>query len=61
MIRRSASNHFLELLPGPFESILQGLNTDKQGVVLAVKKLLRQSRGSRNRALDVNTIHDEDD
>ena len=61
MIRRSASNHFLELLPGPFESILQGLNTDKQGVVLAVKKLLRPSRGSRNRALDVNTIHDEDD
>ena len=37
MIRRSASTHFLEVLPGPFESILQGLNTDKQGVVLAVR------------------------
>ena len=61
MIRQSASNHFLELLPGPFESILQGLNTDKQGVVLAVKNLLRPSRGGRNRVLDVDTINDEDD
>ena len=59
MIRRSASTHFLELLPGPFESILQGLDTDKQGVVLAVKGLLRPSHGGRNRVVEVNTNNDE--
>ena len=59
MIRRSASTHFLEVLPGPFESILQGLNTDKQGVVLAVKGLLRPSRGGRNGVVEVNTNNDE--
>ena len=61
MIRRSASTHFLELLPGPFESILQGLNTDKQDVVLAVKGLLRPSRGGRNRVIEGNTNNDERD
>jgi hypothetical protein len=55
MIRRSASNHFLKVLPGPFETILQGLNTDKQAIIVAVKKLLRPSR--RNQA---NAINDED-
>jgi hypothetical protein len=59
MIRRSASSHFLELLSGPFESILQGLNNDKQAVVAAVKGLLRPSR--RNRVPEVNGIGDEDD
>ena len=61
MIRRSASTHFLELLPGPFESILQGLNTDKQDVVLAVKGFLRPSRGGRNRVIEGNTNNDERD
>lgn len=51
-IRPSSSNHFLELLPGPFEDILQGLNTDKQAVIVAVKKLLRPSRGNQANAID---------
>jgi hypothetical protein len=55
MIRRSSSNHFLELLPGPFETIFQGLNTDKVAAVLAVKGLLRPPR--RNR---VNAINEDD-
>jgi hypothetical protein len=55
MIRQSASNHFLEVLSGPFETILQGLNTDKQAVIVAVKKLLRPSRGNQ-----ANAINDED-
>ena len=64
MICRSASSHFLELLPGPFESILEGLNNDKQAVLAAVKGLLRPSRGGRNRTTVgevVNTINDESD
>jgi hypothetical protein len=48
-------------MPGPFESILQGLNSDKQGVVRAVKGLLRPSRGGRNKFLEANTISDERD
>ncbi|KAN0139135.1 hypothetical protein V8E53_003024 [Lactarius tabidus] len=55
MICRSSSNHFLELLPGPFETILQGLNTDKEAVVLAVKQLLRPPRRNRLNAF----INDE--
>ena len=56
MICWTSSNHkFLELLPGPFETILQGLNTDKEAVVLAVKQLLRPPR--RNRA---NTFNDDE-
>ncbi|KAN0127724.1 hypothetical protein V8E53_014444 [Lactarius tabidus] len=47
MIRRSTSNHFLELLPGPFEAILQGLIANKQAVFGAVKGLLQPSRKSR--------------
>ena len=58
MIRRSTSSHFLELLPGPFESIFQDLNTDKQGVVAAVKGLLQPS--CRNRVLKVDTINEDD-
>ena len=58
MIHLSSSAHFLELLPGPFETILQGLNKNKQAVVVAVKGLLWPSR--RNRVLEVNSI-DEDD
>ena len=46
MIRRR-SNHFLELLSGPFETILQDLNADKQAVLAAVKGLLRPSRRNR--------------
>ncbi|KAN0132137.1 hypothetical protein V8E53_010056 [Lactarius tabidus] len=62
MIRRSTSSHFLELLPGPFEAILQGLNADKQAVVGAVKALLRPSRKSRAHARDIaNAINDEED
>jgi hypothetical protein len=61
MIRRSALSHFLELLLGPFKSILQGLDTDKQGVVLAVKSLLRPSRGGRNRVFEVNMVNNEGD
>ena len=61
MICRSATSHFLELRPGPFESILEGLNNDKQGVVSAVKGLLRPSRGGRNRTTVVNTTNDESD
>jgi hypothetical protein len=43
------------VLPGPFETILQGLNTDKQAIIVAVKKLLRPSRGNQ-----ANVINDED-
>ncbi|KAN0130677.1 hypothetical protein V8E53_011570 [Lactarius tabidus] len=59
MICRLTSNHFLELLPGPFEDILHGLNANKQAVFGAVKELLRPSRKSRVRA--ANMIDDEDD
>jgi hypothetical protein len=60
MIHRSASSHFLELREGPFQSIFQGLITDKQSVVLAVKSLLRPSRGGRkDNFIEVNTINDE--
>jgi hypothetical protein len=49
----SSSNHFLELLPGPFETILQGLNTNKDTVVLAVKQLLQPPRRNNvNRFID---------
>ena len=61
MIRRSASTRFLELLPGPFKLILQGLNTDKQGVVLVVKGLLQLSHGGRNRVVEVNMNNNEQD
>ncbi|KAH9163570.1 hypothetical protein EDB89DRAFT_1859881 [Lactarius sanguifluus] len=42
--RRSTTSHFLELLPGPFEHIFQGLNLEKDLVLAAVKGLLRPSR-----------------
>jgi hypothetical protein len=58
MIHRSTSSHFLELLPGPFKAILEGLNVNKQAVVRAVKALLRPSRKSRVHA--ANMIDDED-
>lgn len=52
-VRRSTSSHFLELLSGPFETILQDLNANKQAVVAAVKGLLRPSRRNRVDATDV--------
>ena len=61
MIHRSDSSHFLELREGPFQLILQGLIADKQSVVLAVKNLLRPSRGGRkDKFFEINTINDED-
>ncbi|KAI9434879.1 hypothetical protein H4582DRAFT_2130928 [Lactarius indigo] len=47
MVRRSTASHFLELLPGPFENIFQGLNSDSQAVLTAVRGLLRPSRRNR--------------
>jgi hypothetical protein len=58
MICRSTSSHFLELLPGPFEAILEGLNANKQAVIAAVKALLQPSRKSRVHA--ANVIDDDD-
>ncbi|KAH8977094.1 hypothetical protein EDB92DRAFT_2002633 [Lactarius akahatsu] len=59
MVRRSTASHFLELLPGPFENIFQGLNSDSQAVLMAVRGLLRPSR--RNRVVEGNAIDDADD
>ena len=58
MIRRSSSSHFLELLPGPFETMFQDLIANKQAVVGAVKGLLRPSRKSRVGA--ANAVDDDD-
>lgn len=56
MIYRSPSNHkFLELRPGPFETILQGLSAEKEAVILAVKQLLRPPR--RN---NISTFNDDE-
>ena len=59
MIRRSTSNHFLELLPGPFKAILQGLNANKQAVIGAVKALMQPPHKSK--AQTANTINEDDD
>ena len=58
MIRRSSSSHFLELLPGPFETMFQDLIANKQAIVEAVKGLLRPSHRSKGAA---NAINDDND
>ncbi|KAF8265263.1 hypothetical protein EI94DRAFT_1702623 [Lactarius quietus] len=42
-----------DLLPGPFETVLQGLNMEKQAVIAAVKELLRPSRRNRANAINI--------
>ena len=59
IVCQSSASHFLELLPGPFEHLLQGLNLEKDLVLAAVKGLLRPSR--RNKHLETNVIEDMDD
>ncbi|KAH9015478.1 hypothetical protein EDB84DRAFT_1679909 [Lactarius hengduanensis] len=59
IVRRSTTSHFLELLPGPFEHIFQGLNSEKDLVLAAVKGLLRPSR--KNRHHEASPIEDADD
>ncbi|KAH9041294.1 hypothetical protein EDB85DRAFT_1470023 [Lactarius pseudohatsudake] len=39
IVRRSTTSHFLELFLGPFEHIFQGLNSEKDLVLAAVKGL----------------------
>ncbi|KAH9041526.1 hypothetical protein EDB83DRAFT_1628485 [Lactarius deliciosus] len=59
MVRRFIASHFLELLSGPFENIFQGVNSDSQAVLMAVKGLMRPSR--RDRVVEGNAIDDADD
>ena len=61
MVHRSASNHFIELLPGSFEDIFQHLYSDseKHVVLGAVRGLLKPPRA--NKRLAANTIEEVDD
>ena len=59
MVRRSTASQFLELLQGPFENIFQGLNSEKDSVLTAVRGLLRPSH--KKRGVEANMIEDADD